>query len=323
LESTPSKPADPQRIGVLPEDADTIRFLDPAEAGARGLSLFRRPPLLASLGRIPEIALRPDLVLLGIVLAGVLLGLDYAGGVLTGDGERGVFAPVLAFVVSAFSGGAQGAASGPSLWSVAAVFLLVAMWSLGSLALARPMAVRFGDGIRRPASDGLAFTGARAVSLIAGTLITPVLASGCTALALWLGGTGGFGSVLALPVGFLAAALCIAGVLTMPLIPAAVACDGADALDAWSRALAYLVAKPFHLVWYLIVMLAPALVVGAGLFAIVKVLLDGAGVWATALSAALGGLVLTLLAGGSTVAYLLIRQRVDGQHRHEIWWPEH
>lgn len=322
MESQASKPADPQRIGVLPEDAETICFLDPSDDGARGGSLFRRPPVLESLARIPEIALRPDLVLVAIALAGVLLAVDYAGGVMFGAGDTGVFVPAIGLVVSAFGGLVEGGTAGPSLGSVVVVGVLVALCSLGALALARPIAVRFGDGIRKPASDGIAFAGVRARSVITGTFITPVLASICTALAVWLGGIGGVPGALALPLGFLGALLFVITVLTTPLIPAAVACDGADALDAWSRAMAYLVARPVHLVWYLIVMLLPAAIVGAALVAALSALPDGAGVWAWALKAALGGVVLVLLNAGGVVAYLLIRQRADGQHRHEIWWPE-
>ena len=131
---------------------------------------------------------------------------------------------------------------------------------------------------------------------------------------------------------------------SLPILPAAVMCEGPDVFDAVQRGLAYVVRKPLRYALYLLVLVA----VGAVLTAIVSLLLYAAdrfatgasvmflspeyaeklsdptqvhstlltrilGFWRSMLQIALGAFVFSYVGSASAVLYLLMRKLVDGQ----------
>lgn len=131
-------------------------------------------------------------------------------------------------------------------------------------AICRSVAVEFAQEIVHPAGFFLRFAAARWITFI-GALALPWLVVGAIALVLAVGGWIFYGGVPVLDlIGALlygidlllaivaALLIAVAAVATPMLLPAA-ACEGSDAIDAAQRAVAYTIARPLRLAWYLLV----------------------------------------------------------------------
>lgn len=159
------------------------------------------------------------------------------------------------------------------LWSFA-------VWAFFGGAIARIAAVEFARDERMATRDALAFAARRFVSLFSAPLL-PLLG----VLGLWalcaLGGLIGRipyagGWVVALLWG-LAAAVALLMVLVLiatavgwPLMIAAVAAEGSDAFDGFSRSFSYLYGRPWLFVWYagLALLIGPLLVAAVDTIAV-------------------------------------------------------
>ncbi|MEM9066615.1 MAG: hypothetical protein AAGB51_14145 [Planctomycetota bacterium] len=225
--------------------------------------------------------------------------------------------------------------------------VMLGIIAFGVLAAQRSTAAMLCDGVRIGLRESIRYAAKRWLSSFAALLVSPVV----LVLILWLlslfGGWLGSGSgwllVLTGPVwiiaAMVAAVLLVVWPLANPLILPSVACNDADAPDAWARAHAYAVAKPAHLLWYRLVTLVPAVALGVLAFACARAatwILDMtiwselpvdsavsgiASLWNTIPFLLASGVGLSGLSASSVATYMLIRQRVDGQHSAELWWP--
>lgn len=149
-----------------------------------------------------------------------------------------------------------------ALWSMDRPFaigfglLLLAVAALCGGALARMSAVQIATGTRLPASEALRFA-SRAWPRLMGAALLPALLVLLVALVLMIPGV-----LLRVPVVNLLAALLhglwialavlavfifTTTILVLPLLPAAIACERDDAIEAVQRCVSYLLVRPFHL----------------------------------------------------------------------------
>jgi len=346
--------------------------------------------LWPSLLRVPKLALRPDRWGLGFAafLAGWLivhLPDLWTGG---GAGAERFSAAVGRLIGGGVSGVGEGVGDGslpqasralvglfteapsalfglfPVSTVVSAVLLLGVLPVFGG-AISRACAVEFSRGQLRPWVESMAFALASARALVmapVGLLLTILaiglgLAAGSWALlslpVLNIVGAVLFG--LALLVGVVLVLMLLGLGLGHPLMPAAVACDEADAIDSVQRSLAYCLGRPLRAVLYWLILLVQAAVVLALAYAAVAATLavtglaagyfggaglkqiiagEGAGLgwsdrtaawivgaWESLVVLLWGGLAVSLHYCGATVLYLLLRRLVDSQAVTDIWMP--
>lgn len=171
-------------------------------------------------------------------------------------------------------------------WTTALFAPILALpWTIAGGAISRSAAERLALGHQQKPTRSLAFALSRPGSLLF-ALLTPILVAALAALPLAALGylmlrvpgvnlAGGiFFGVLQLLALFLVLALAGFGLAHFLLVPA-VACDGVDALDAVQRSYAYVVARPFRAVGYVL------LLVGQGVaLLVVLALVKGATVQA-------------------------------------------
>lgn len=154
------------------------------------------------------------------------------------------------------------------------VLPLIALWTalLGG-AISRSAACEFGQGVMLEWPGAAGFALSRWRSLLF-ALVTPLLLVWGIALGLSLVGgalfrwpllnvLGGAAWGLFLLVGFVAALVMIVLLLGWPLLVPAVACEGADAVDAVQHAGSFVLARPLRLVVYLAILLLQLLLVVA------------------------------------------------------------
>lgn len=244
--------------------------------------------------------------------------------------------------------------------SLVAIGSVVALLIAGG-AIARIAACDFAHGVRISWVEALGFALKRWISLLfcfAGPLLLvglvyALIAAGGAALFSF-GWTQFIGALLffVAQIGAtLAVALIVLTVLGAPLMVPAVACEGADAIEAMQRAFAYVPAKPIRYAIYVLI----TLVVGMLAIAVSVAVASGitsfamfaSGAWVKepprllaypltppanatewtlklwiglplAVSAAYG---FSVLFTGCTVIYLLLRRVVDGQNIADIWVP--
>lgn len=346
--------------------------------------------LWPSLLRVPKLALRPDRWGLGFAAFVACWLIVHLPDLWTGRGEgaerfSAAFGRLMGGSVSGVadgvgSGSLSGAARAlvgmfteapsslfgqfPVSTVVAAVLLLVALPVFGG-AISRACAVEFSRGQLRPWIESMSYALASARALVmapVGLLLTILaiglaLAAGSWALlsvpVLNIVGAVLFG--LALLVGVLLVLMLLGLGLGNPLMPAAVACDDADAIDSVQRSLAYCLGRPLRAALYWVILVVQSAVVlalayaaivatlaltgfvaayfgGAGLKQIVAG--DGLGlgwsdrtaawiigVWESLAVLLWGGLAVSLHYCGATVLYLLLRRLVDNQGVTDIWMP--
>ncbi|MBX3379464.1 MAG: hypothetical protein KF805_05175 [Phycisphaeraceae bacterium] len=252
------------------------------------------------------------------------------------------------------------------LWEEFSWGSLIGIISLGILliaggAIARIAACDFAHGVRISWVEALGFAIKRWVSLIfcfagpllvAGIVYAIIAAVGWALFSpAWAQAIGAVLFVLALLGATLAVALLVLTLLGAPLLVPAVACEGADAIEAMQRAFAYVPARPLRYGLYALltaivgmVAVAAAVAVATGVtsFALSaagawvkqppRLLLeplappDGAAEWILRLWIGLplaiaGAYAFSVLFSGCTVIYLLLRRVVDGQTVTDIWVP--
>jgi uncharacterized membrane protein len=340
--------------------------------------------------RTPGLALRPDRIGLGALALLIVSLAIRLSDAWAPDPDLPTFAetakaqivPALSAVRDGLARGSSGAAAdglfallvaGPARVAVdfpfstviLAAALVVALPVIGG-SIARAVAVEVATGVLLPWSASFAMGMSRLRSLVmapAGMLagLTGVL--GLLALGGWLllsfpvlNLVGGALYGLALLLGAFALVLIFGLVVASPLMPPAVACDDADAIDAAQRALAYVLARPIRagLYWLLLVIqCAFVLFVTALLASILETLtastagsmtragadviagpagMEGfawhqrSAAWLVEIWTALpwvlvGGYALSLHFTGSTLLYLVLRRLSDGQDPGDIWMP--
>lgn len=243
------------------------------------------------------------------------------------------------------------------LTTLAICLPIVVLWSVGGTSVARMTAVEFGQGVVVPWPEALRF-GVRRWRGAAGALLVAPVAAGMIALGLAIGGwlllnwpVVQIGGSIVYPVfmlvAMLAVVLLVGTALGHHLFCPAVACEGADWLDAFQRAMAYLVASPGRLLLYTGIGVAQTVVVG-GLVWMVGAWTGSLTTWATSAwlrtsgpgeagawgsgvaeglvalwhdipALLVGGLVVSAYFASSTVAYLLLREHNDGQDPADLW----
>ena len=158
-------------------------------------------------------------------------------------------------------GGVRGALAldgwGAALRGFARLLWAVAVWGFFGTAICRCAAVRFAVGASGSPTAAVRLAGAKWVSSLGGPLLP---ASGLAALALglillgWAGDLPAAGpwivTVLwgaALLAGLAGVLLLVLGAVGWPLMLAALAVEGSDAFDAFSRAFSYVLGRPLRL----------------------------------------------------------------------------
>ncbi len=340
--------------------------------------------------RVPKLALRPDRWGLGFgafVSCWLIVHLpdlwtgrgdgserfSEAGGRLAGE----ALGRISAGVSGASPGAAMGALAGlltevpatlfglfPLSTVLTGVLLLVALPLFGG-AIARACAVEFSRGQLRPWVESMAFalSSSRALVMAPVGLLLAIVGIGLgVSAASWallsvpvlnIVGAALFG--LALLAGLLLVLMLTGLGLGGPIMPAAVACDDADAIDSVQRALAYCLGRPLRAVLYWLILLVQAAVVlslayaaawatlrvteGAAAYfggGVLRRIVAGdpsglgwsdraaawiVGVWQSVVVLLWGGLAVSLHFCGATVLYLLLRRLVDNQAVTDIWMP--
>ncbi|MGH7242594.1 MAG: hypothetical protein ACREJD_04185 [Phycisphaerales bacterium] len=246
-------------------------------------------------------------------------------------------------------------------WGSLIAIISVAVLLIAGGAISRIAACDFAHGVRISWVEALGFAIKRWVSLIfcfAGPLLLAVLvylalaAAGWALFSIgWMQIVGAVLFVFALLGATLAVALLVLTVLGAPLLVPAVACEGADAIEAMQRAYAYVPARPLRyglyvfltvVVGMLAVAAAVAIASGVTTFALTaagawvkqppRTFLDpmatpaGATEWILRLWIGLplaiaAAYSFSVLFSGCTVIYLLLRRVVDGQTVTDIWVP--
>ncbi len=336
--------------------------------------------------RAPALGLRPDrigiaffsLVLIGVI--GSVSGLwtpegetAFPGGLFdqATDAYGGIVESVIDADPDQFAGGLERLMALPGQafelypWSMFVLGLpMLIVWSIGACAISRMVACEFSQGVDLPWTSALGFSLGRVGSSVGGLLLPIVLiavivfglmVAGWALLSLpGLNIVGGIAYVLFQIAGVLAVLLLLGYAIGKHLIIPAVACDGADGIDAMQRAYAYVVARPLRLLIYLSIGAVLTLVV---YFIVKKSVLMGLDLTDTATShwmpetaaskvhgdEAPGGtwnaswglvslwksifrllilaVAMSVYTSVSTIVYLLIRQVCDGQDHRELWTP--
>lgn len=232
--------------------------------------------------------------------------------------------------------------------------------------IARAVAVEISTGVLLPWSASFAMGMSRLRALVmapAGLLAALAGTLGALAVGGWLllsfpavNLVGGALYGLALLVGALALIMIFGLLVASPLMPPAVACDDADAIDAVQRSVAYVLGRPFRAgLYWLLLMLQGAVVmfVAAVLTQLCLTLTEAATtalseagarivagprglegvpwhgrgaawlaeIWTTLPWVLLGGYALSLHFTGATLLYLVLRRLSDGQDVGDIWMP--
>ncbi|TVQ63193.1 MAG: hypothetical protein EA378_02565 [Phycisphaerales bacterium] len=341
------------------------------EAPTLGFEDLTRGLLWPMIFRAPALALRParvgfaliTIVLLALVGSISRLWSDTNYADRLADAFAGLVGEWLSIL---FLGGGGRSGPGPvevvfshPVSSIVLGVPMLAILAVGAGAISRSAAREFALNERDPWPRSLAFAAGRGVSFFF-TLAIPILfvlaiyltIAVAGFLLLTLPGVSIVGAVLfalALAAGLLAAVATLAGLLALPIFLAAMACEGADAIDAVQRAYAYAIARPIRLVVYIAIAELLGLVF-IGVVALVTSLgvsfsLDAASAFggrplpnpdAGALWSASGAIVefwiklavllvgaiaLSYLASAGVIVYLLIRRVVDGQHHQDLWSP--
>lgn len=271
------------------------------------------------LAQAVPLALRLDRVLIGTVAALLMLGAGLMAW-LIGDGVS----VALGMAIDVLGSGAavsdparvigilllelptQAAATDP-IWTGVLAVMLAFVFAVTSTAVSRSVAAEFGVGRRMPSRWAVRFALERGHRVMIAALIAPMTALVgvvlLTRVAPALFAIEALGVLVHLVSVFawvllVFAALC--WVVTLPLLPSAAACDGADTFDIIQRAVSFLMTRPGTLLWLVGVAVAQGAVLGLVLWIVVS-----AGTQAAQLSLELGG-AWSELSPGSRVALEMI-----------------
>lgn len=170
--------------------------------------------------------------------------------------------------------------------------LILALWSIAGGAIARTAASEVALGRRMGWGEGVAFALSRPIALFSSMLAPLVIvllvgvllaAFGAALFSLqWIQVVGAALFFIPLLLS-LVAILSLAGfVLGMPMLPAAVVCEGTDAIDALQRVYAYVLDRPVRVLLYSFVLLAQLAILGVVLAFLAKGVLEFAA-WSSTL----------------------------------------
>jgi hypothetical protein len=239
--------------------------------------------------------------------------------------------------------------------AAASITLALFSWAFFGGAIARSAATEFALRRRWSSRDSVSFAFSKVRSAFA-ALALPILGVVLLASLLkviglvastspMLGGVVAIGFFGVLVLALIAILVAIGFVLGLPLIVAAVVCEGTDAIDALQRTFAYVLGRPVRLVLYSAVFYAQALLLWFVCSALAAATVSFAmrwvmapetsdrfshvtsfaralhGAWTLLLFAFAGGIVLSFFHSGSAVLYLLLRQANDGQDPADLWQP--
>ena len=177
-----------------------------------------------------------------------------------GGGERALLGPVRPVI----DGGRDLIPGGAGVAWLGGVRLLwaVAVWGFFGLAVCRSAAVKFARGAAGSPTDAVNLARAEWVSSLGGPLLPAVgLAVLICGLMLfgWAGDLPAVGPWLVAPLwgaalaaGAAAVLLGLVGLVGWPLMLAALAVEGTDAFDAFSRAFSYVVGRPLRLAFHIV-----------------------------------------------------------------------
>lgn len=166
-------------------------------------------------------------------------------------------------------------------WTMALLAIpTILVWTILGGAVTRSAAEEFSQGRRQAWTGSLAFSLSKVWSLFF-AMVVPMCLIGGLALLIMGGGyvllrvpgvniAGGFAYGLLLLGGLLMLLLVVAFAMGSGLLLPAVACEGADAIDATQRTYAYVLARPVRTVAFLIVLLVQGMIIAAVLSFIVK-----------------------------------------------------
>ena len=275
------------------------------------------------------------------------LGLPLPAATATHPATRRLLAPAAAAV-----GGATDLMT-PDGWATALrgaarVLAALVVWGFFGTAICRTAAVRFAEGAAGSPTAAVRLAASKWIAGIGGPLLPAV---GVAALALGLALLGWVGEIPAagpwvvaalwgpaLAAGLAAVILLLLAAAGWPLMLAALAAEGTDALDAFSRAFSYLVGRPLRVAVHAVVgVLIGVVAVGLAMSAAgaaaafageladigdmpaaASVIVGGWGLLWFALPAAYAaGLFWTL----ATVSYFLLRYADDAVTLDELWTP--
>lgn len=281
------------------------------------LADFTEDLLWPRLLRAVPLAMRPERMLIAIVMLALTFLIGELSGVVGRGSEHNFAGFVYRHVVGAVDGVATGiveldagrardelrsfvTVSVPRAWERYGVGVLIMglpillVWAVGGCAIARMTACDFSQGVLVSAGRGLAFALARAGALLVACL-GPVLFAGFFALLIaimgWAllgwGAISLLGAVLYGPLlvlGALAVVLLFCTAAGTPMLVPAVAVEGSDGFDAVQRSFAYVVGRPLQLLLYGVI----ALLLGWGTLILFDLLADAV-VGFTAWSASIFG----------------------------------
>ncbi len=239
-------------------------------------------------------------------------------------------------------------------------WLALALWTLPVLgfvgvAIARPVALDFCAACRLSAWAGVRFAAARFRSILVFTL-APLAVAGVLVLVLWLAGlvffTSSFMSVIGAALFGLALVLAFGAAVTFVvygagflMMPAALAVESTDGIDALQRSFAYVLNRLVRFVAYAALLGVVLFVAYAAVQELLRFTLalalgptgaaefvgrrgdDGSltitasvlAFWVQVLWLAFIGWVLSFLFSGGTMLYLVMRRVNDAQDVREVW----
>ncbi|HRJ49218.1 MAG: hypothetical protein KF787_06405 [Phycisphaeraceae bacterium] len=245
------------------------------------------------------------------------------------------------------------------LTTLAVLLPLLAIWSVGATALARMNAVEFGHGSPAPWTEALAIALRRWSSSMAALLVAPIgagliclgmAAAGWVLLGIpYVEAAGSLTYPLLLAGGLVSVLLLVGHGLGKHLICPAVACEGSDALDAFQRSMAYVVASPGRFLVYAALGTLQTALFGVVVWFIATWTSDlavfASHAWVSPLGPgeepgwsrrfadsvtglclsvpmlAVAGYALSAYVSVSTITYLLLREHNDGQDPSDLWQP--
>jgi hypothetical protein len=236
----------------------------------------------------------------------------------------------------------------PATFLVAFTLALAAL-SLVGTAISRLAAQEFAHGTMLGWVDGAAFAREKWWATLvasAGPILAAVGLWAAMSLAGWLldrpGALGTIGALLYpcfLIGAIIIAIIAFAQVVGWIMLPAAIACEGTDGIDAIQRVYAYVLGSPLRSIAYrllglLVAAIAIAFVWAAGwcISAVAGACLPSVGLdpgparwlmelWLSLLNLVLLGYAISTLFSTATVVYLVLRRAIDGQDESEIWIP--
>jgi hypothetical protein len=207
------------------------------------------------------------LIFLAVGLPTPWLALRYDGSIGADFDERGPASYVL-LVPGALRVIFSQPAHVPALWTLGALLVATAVWSLFGVAVSRIAAVEIAREDRMRTAEALSFAWKRwpssfasliacslGFSFFAGLVWLVSVPASIPAAGPWFGLVAAIAWPFLLLGGFVATLIALGTVFGFPLFYPAIAAEGTDAFDAISRGFSYVYSRPWHALWYAFVSL--------------------------------------------------------------------